>query len=181
MASFSAARLALASSLAICSGVFTLGALIFFTLSFLDLVLVDLAEALDRLETTLDASSSFSELEETTLDASSSFSELEVTEGVGVLAFLAEATREAMRSSPTDAAITFFSFLGRPLFLGLESPLSESVSEAEASFLGRPLRDARSTKCSSGMVRPNLRASASAASRVILSLVITLAKGSVCL
>ena len=171
MASFSAARLALASSLAICSGVLTLVALVFFTLSFLDLVLVDLAdlaEPLDRLETTLDASSASS-------------SELEDTEGVGVLAFLAEATREAMRSSPTDAAITFFSFLGRPLFLGLESPLSESVSEAEASFLGRPLRDARSTKCSSGMVRPNLRASASAASRVILSLVITLAKGSVCL
>ena len=168
MASFSAARLALASSLAICSGVLTLGALFFFTLSFLDLVLVDLAEPLDRLETTLEASSASS-------------SDLEDTEGVGVLAFLAEATREAMRSSPTDAAITFFSFLGRPLFLGLESPLSESVSEADASFLGRPLRDARSTKCSSGMVRPNLRASASAASRVILSLVITLAKGSVCL
>ena len=165
LASFSAARLALASALAICSGVLTL---IFFTLSFLDLVLVDLAEALDRLETTLDASSASS-------------SELEATEGVGLLAFLAEATREAIRSSPTEAAITFFSFLGRPLFLGLESPLSESVSEAEASFLGRPLREARSTKCSSGMVRPNLRASASAASRVILSLLITLAKGSVCL
>ena len=104
MASFSAARWALASSLAICSGVFTLGALIFFTLSFLGLELVDLAEAVDRLETTL--------------DASSSTEVVDATEELAEELFLAEATREAIKSSPTEEAITFFSFLGRPRFLG---------------------------------------------------------------